>query len=133
MDYSEIGRIGVRYINRVDIPIEYDSGKPIPVRLEDYLLIYPEYPESVFGPVQGYTMQCIAPLPGIMSRATISVATTQPPAPRFGSVIFDIDIGRESEVPQREDEITGPLNSFRNEKNRIISNCLTEKAKALFR
>ncbi len=129
MGYSEIGRIGVRYINRIDIPIVYDSGKPVPVRLEDYLLIYPEYPESVFESVQGYTMQCVATLPSIASRATVNVATTQPPAPRFGSIIFDIDIGRESEVPQREDEISTLLNLIRNEKNRIFSNCLTEKAK----
>jgi uncharacterized protein (TIGR04255 family) len=132
MSYSTIGRIGVRYINRIDIPVEYNSGHPIPFRLEEYLLIYPEYPESVFGPVQGYTLQCITSLPNIASRATINVASAQSPAPRFGSIIFDIDIGRESDVPQREDEISDLLDSFRAEKNRIFADCLTAKAKALF-
>ena len=133
MGYSTIGRIGVRYINRIDIPVEHDSGHPVPIRLEEYLLIYPEYPESVFGSMQGYTIQCITPLHIIESRATINVATAQPPAPRFASIIFDIDIGRESDVPQREDEISGLLDSIRTEKNRIFADCLTEKAKALFR
>jgi uncharacterized protein (TIGR04255 family) len=132
MSYSKIGRIGVRYINRIDIPIEHDSGQPVPIRLEDYLLIHSEYPESVFGSVQGYTMQFVTALPGIASRATINVATTESPAPRFGSIIFDIDIGREAEVPQREDQISSLLDSIRVEKNRIFAGCLTDKAKALF-
>ncbi len=120
MNYSKIGRIGVRYINRLDIPVTHVSGQPLPVRIEDYLLIYPEYPTSVFGSVQGYTMQCVTALPGVASRATINVATTQSPAPRFGSIIFDIDIGRESDVPHREEQISSLLNSIRVEKNRIF-------------
>ena len=77
-------------------------------------------------------MQCITFLPKVAGRATINVATAQPPAPRFGSIIFDIDIGRESDVPQREEEISGLLDSIRTEKNRIFVDCLTDKAKALF-
>jgi len=132
MSYSKIGRIGVRYINRLDVPVGHGSGQPVSVQPRDYLLIYPEYPESAFGSVQDYTMQCVTALPGIASRATISVATTPSPVPHCESIIFDIDIGRETEVPQREDQIFSLLDSIRVEKNRIFADCLTDKAKALF-
>jgi uncharacterized protein (TIGR04255 family) len=132
MGYSTLNRIGVRYINRLDIPIVIESGHPVPFRLEDYILIYPEYPESLFPAVQSYTMQCVAFLVEISSRSTISVATVPSPVPGRIGIVFDIDIAREANVPQREDEISSLLELIRSEKNRLFVSSLTEKAKALF-
>jgi uncharacterized protein (TIGR04255 family) len=132
MKYSTLSRIGVRYINRIDIPVTIADTKIVPIRLEDYLLIYPEFPASVLPPAQDYTMQCITFLPNIECRAAIGVATVPPAVPHHVSIVFDIDLGREVRVPQREDEISEVLDMIRSEKNRIFVSCLTDKAKELF-
>jgi uncharacterized protein (TIGR04255 family) len=132
MKYSTLSRIGVRYINRIDIPVRIADAKVVPIQLEDYLLIYPTFPASVLPPAQGYTMQCITFLPNIECRATIGVATVPPAVPHHLSIVFDIDLGREVQVPQREDEISEVLDMIRSEKNRIFVSCLTDKAKELF-
>jgi uncharacterized protein (TIGR04255 family) len=132
MKYSTLSRIGVRYINRIDIPVTTAEAKIVPIQLKDYLLIYPEFPASILPPALGYTMQCITFLPNIECRATIGVATVPPAVPHHLSVVFDIDLGREVHVPQREDEISEILDLIRSEKNRIFVSCLTDKAKELF-
>jgi uncharacterized protein (TIGR04255 family) len=132
MDYMQIGRIGVRYVNRLDIPFTLEQGTPVPIQMEDYILIHPEYPAGLFPPAQSYSMQAVTLLPDIHSRLTINVATVPSPFPGRTGIIFDIDIGRESEIPQREDEISNILDAIRSEKNRIFLSCLTDKAKALF-
>jgi uncharacterized protein (TIGR04255 family) len=132
MGFSKLNRIGVRYINRLDIPVVFDENNPLPFRMKDYLLIFPEYPAAVFPQALGSTMQCITFLPDIASRATINVATALSPVPHHASLIFDIDIGRETDVPQRKDEISRLLEAIRFQKNRIFASCLTKKAETLF-
>jgi uncharacterized protein (TIGR04255 family) len=132
MGYSTFSRIGVRYINRLDIPSANESGAVAAIRPEEYILIYPEYPEAVIPNIHGFTLQCVAPLPAIDCLATINVSTVQSPVPRHISLVFDIDVGRNANVPQREDEIAGLLEAIRREKNRIFDSCLTKKMKEYF-
>ncbi len=57
--YRPISRIGVRYINRIDIPT--DGARPI--QIEDYLSVFPAYPEpDVLPAISSYTMQLVGPL-----------------------------------------------------------------------
>ena len=81
MGYRELSRVGLRYVNRLDIPVAFEAGAVIPIRPKEYILIYPEYPEAVIPQVHNFTMQCVAPLPSIECTATINVATVQSPVP----------------------------------------------------
>jgi uncharacterized protein (TIGR04255 family) len=50
--HHPISRLGIRYINRIDIPTD---ERPT-VRLQDYLLLHPQFPPLSPGPVFGYIM-----------------------------------------------------------------------------
>lgn len=133
MEYSTLSRIGVRYINRLDIPIVYKDGCPQSLRPEHYVLIYPEYPESAIPQIQSYAMQCVSHLQDIECQVTINVATVPAPVPGHTSIVFDIDIGRDTNIPQRGDEISALMDNIRREKNRLFISCLTDKMKEHFK
>jgi len=132
MGYSTLSRIAVRYVNRIDVPLVDETGAPVAVSAKDYILIHPEYPATAIPQILGFTMQCVAPLEEIECMATINVAATPSPVPNHGSFVFDIDVGRNSNVPQKEDEIASLMELIRHEKNRIFVSCLTNKTKETF-
>jgi uncharacterized protein (TIGR04255 family) len=132
MGYIPLGRLGVRYINRLDIPISQENGVPKPFSLQEYILVQPQYPEEILPALQVFTMQCVFFLQQIECLATINVASVPSPVPRHISFLFDIDIGRNTNIPQKESEIQNLLNSIRVEKNRIFDSCLTAKMKGMF-
>jgi uncharacterized protein (TIGR04255 family) len=41
LGYKKLSRVGVRFLNRIDVPA------PGPIRIEDYLSVYPKYDECV--------------------------------------------------------------------------------------
>ena len=55
---TELSRIGVRYVNRIDIPAQ---NEPF-VRVEDYLNVRVVSPEDLGPPMTTYTMQVVRPL-----------------------------------------------------------------------
>jgi uncharacterized protein (TIGR04255 family) len=130
--YVPITRIGARYINRLDLPM---SGGPIPtvVRMEDYILVRPEYPETLTPYTRGFTLQCVFEVQVPDCSGTITVATVPSPVPGRNGVVFDIDIGKNTDVPQNEEGIQKLLDLIRIEKNRIFEASLTARMKELFR
>lgn len=127
--HKPLSRVGMRYINRIDIP-DPSSGL---IPQNDYLRIWAQSPDTL-GPTLGYSVQCISFLPNISSKIVINSATV--PAsivPGHTSFVLDIDIGRDFEVPQRDDKIVDLLSQMRLEKNRIFESCITDKARELFR
>jgi len=129
--YVPLTRIGVRYINRLDLPIG-EGDLPV-TKLEDYILVRPEYPEALAPATRGFTLQCVFDVQAPDCTGTITVAPVPSPVPRHISVVFDIDIGRNGNVPSNERDINKLMGSIRNEKNRIFDICLTDRMKELFR
>ncbi len=127
--YVRIGRIGVRYVNRIDIPVQASSEV---VRLERYVRIQPQYPESDLPALSAFTMQTVFNLAESRCMAAVNVASVPAPFPQFMSMILDIDIGRNENVPQRRDGIRGLLDTMRNEKNRIFEVSITDTTRELF-
>ena len=126
-----IARIGIRYVNRLDLPM-IDGDLPV-TRMEDYILIRPEYPQPLTRALHGFTLQCVFDVQVPDCVGTITVAPVQSPVPRHNSVVFDIDIGRNASIPQNERDIEELMGLIRIEKNRIFDTCLTDRAKELFR
>jgi uncharacterized protein (TIGR04255 family) len=132
LGHIPLGRLGVRYINRLDIPTFHHDGEVKPFPLQEYILVRPQYPEEILPALQIFTMQCVFFLQAIECMATINVASVPSPLPRHVSFLFDIDIGRNVNVPQKEGDIQTLLCDIRNEKNRIFDSCLTAKMKEMF-
>ena len=125
----QLKRIGLRYINRIDIPL---LGLGEIVRLENYLTIQPQYPEDSFPPLQGFTMQNVFGLANNEGSATITLASVPSPLPMHMGIILDIDVARSQNLPKSQSDIRDLLNIMRHEKNSVFDSCITKATKELF-
>jgi uncharacterized protein (TIGR04255 family) len=124
--YRKISRIGVRFINRVDIP----AGRGEMVKIEDYLRIYPE--ASAIKRMHSYAMQMSGPLEEDNCWLVIHSNLVPSPLVDHISVVLDIDIRRQEDAPQRDDEIWALIDRIRVHKNRIFEESVTDRARELF-
>lgn len=125
---QEISRIGIRYINRIDIPI----GESSKIDIEEYLNFYPK--ECLFTeiPMEDYFIQITKKTPNpLWSTAIIS---TQHPPILIGtiSLLLDIDVFRTQETPLNDTDLLSLLTEARNIKNEIFGMCITRKTEELF-
>ncbi len=128
--YHPITRLGIRYINRIDIPVE---EHPL-IRVEDFLCFYPHIPPVGGGPIFGYIMQSSFPLSEAHWVATITSTIVNPsPVPNRGSLLLDIDVSRTQEISPKEDDVWQLIDEARFIKNAVFEACVTEKARELFR
>jgi uncharacterized protein (TIGR04255 family) len=127
MDYRKISRIGVRYINRIDIPV---SGTI--VEHEQYLNLYPHLPEA-FGNVRGYGVQAQVVLPDIDCMLILNSLSVPSPLLGHAAFIVDQDIANEINPPQSDEAIYELLNRVRTKKNEIFEACITPRARELFK
>ena len=126
LGFNEIEQIGVRYINRLDIPVDMPT-----VTFSEYVNIYPKAPEAL-GPNSSYSMQIQIPLFEEKSMLVLNSAVVKSPIPKHMSLIIDQDIIKNSEVPQNDDSIIEYLNIIHTRKNTIFESCVTDKARELF-
>jgi len=125
--YKKIKRIGVRYINRIDVP----WGGATHVRTEDYLRFNPGMPDS-FPPISAYVMNVVVPGQDECN-LVINSNTIASPLIDHASFILDIDIIRESSPPPQNDkEMWSLIDRIRIYKNEIFESCITDKARELF-
>lgn len=127
--YRRVQRIGVRYINRIDIPCE--AGQKI--QLEDYFTCYPEAPEVTgFPGLARYAMQLILPSGPEGCSLMINGASVPSPLVNHASFLLDLDISKEGDAPQNDDQVWALIDRTRDHKNRAFESCITDRARALF-
>lgn len=129
-----ITRIGVRYINRLDIPREAGRG----VNLENYTNIYPEMPNTfppVDGPTTMFFLQVQVPQPDIKSMVVVNSTPEAPATEYVVSVILDFDLFSErSEEPwdaEDEDTMWEFLETLHERKNDIFEASITDQTRGL--
>jgi uncharacterized protein (TIGR04255 family) len=121
---ATITRVGVRYINRILLPL--------PVDFEDYLATFPRLGSGYPNALAGYFMRIEAPYQEsalAVTQAIDRAGVTDSILP----IILDIEVWRPVEIPASEDD-TGwrALDSLRSIKNGIFFGSLTDKADELF-
>lgn len=121
----KLSRIGVRYINRLDIPLET-------ITVEDYLNVTPRIP--AFGQKVGrsFALQSTQDLEDGRFGVTIQSATVDSPVPAAMSLLLDVDLFSDSDLPMRTDNIATLLAEMRDIKNRIFETSITDQARKLF-
>jgi uncharacterized protein (TIGR04255 family) len=124
--FKTISRIGVRYINRIDIPMLYRH-----VEHETYLNVYPRLPD-IIGQVGGYAVQAVSWFEDIGCKLALNSAVVPAPILDHASFIVDQDIIREIDPPQSEKAIFQLLNQIRTKKNAVFEACVTDRARKLF-
>ena len=125
--YRRIQRIGVRFINRLDLP--FIDGK---IEQADYLTVYPQLPEQI-STFLSYGMQVQIPSPHIAGMLTINTAVVPSFLLGHGAIMFDLDLSIDRDIPQNDDAIYDLLDRIRVEKNRMFELCITDRARDLFR
>ena len=124
-----IARIGVRYINRIDIPLTADG----PLNIEDYLEFVPSVAAITDRPMLGYLMQVGIPTYDPRWSATITTtALGDAQIPAHASIILDIDVARTTDIPQNEKLFWPMIDQAQLIKNDIFERCIKEPARKLF-
>jgi uncharacterized protein (TIGR04255 family) len=123
----ELSRIGVRYVNRIDIPVQ--RGEIIDV--DKYLNLRPNAP-NLGGPMSAFTVQINRPLGVDDCQLLLTSATVPSPLLGFASFLLDLDVSRESNLPWRPEDVMDLLDLMRGHKNQIFESCVTDEARKLF-
>jgi uncharacterized protein (TIGR04255 family) len=121
----ELTRIGMRYINRIDVLLERAD-------VSDYLNVWPLIPEIGTTIGHSYALQSTRELVGKNMAVTLQSATVDSPVPKAISFALDIDLFRTVDVPRRPEMIMHVLTSMRDAKNMIFEASITDKARELF-
>jgi uncharacterized protein (TIGR04255 family) len=127
--HHSIERLGIRFINRIDIP---NAAEPV-VHLEQYLRFHPQVTTITPAPLLGYVMQVVVPTFDPAWTATVT-STILPiaPIPNHTSIILDIDIFRTAKIPNKVDDLWAAVDEGRALKNDIFERCITDHSRKLF-
>jgi uncharacterized protein (TIGR04255 family) len=126
----KISRIGVRYINRIDIPQREKTDLIDPKQFVTIGLDIPEIGPS--HTIENYTLQVRKKLGVDDLEVVINTGLVDPPVPKSISILLDIDLSTTIDIPRREDQLWEKMDVMRNHKNAIFEACITDDARALF-
>jgi uncharacterized protein (TIGR04255 family) len=125
--YRPIQRIGLRYINRIDLePNEKDV-----VEYENYLNLRINLPET-FPPITGYELGFQSDLEHIKCGIRVQSGTVPPAVPGKMSFSLDIDVWRQVDVPQKDEDVLRLLGEMRKAKNELFETFIKDEARRLF-
>ncbi|MGO9485157.1 MAG: TIGR04255 family protein [Rhodomicrobium sp.] len=126
--HHAVARIGVRTINRIDVPVD----NKVQISLQTYLNFYPRTPALSSTPMLGYMMQVILSTSTPKWTATVtSTLISPPPLLNHTSLLLDIDIFRTEEIPSNDTELWEVIEQARAIKNDIFERCITNETRKL--
>lgn len=120
-------RVGVRYINRLDIPGPADTR----LDLNEYLNVAVQRPIVLDGLLLESTASVRVELANSAYSAILTVATAPPALIDHAAVLVDLDVYAEVDLPRRDDDMWAKLSEIRELKNRIFESCITDRTREL--
>jgi uncharacterized protein (TIGR04255 family) len=125
--WREISRIGVRYINRIDIPFS-STGL---TELQDYFGFNIDVPETL-GPLMNFAMNAEIRLTEKAIKVVINHGATPSPLVQTNSFLLDLDLAIEQALPTSERALWEAIEGLRSVKNLAFEACITDKTRELF-
>jgi|GEM_PF-884007 len=125
--YRKVQRIGVRYINRIDLQQDADGI----VNYENYLNLRINLPEK-FPSISRYDVAFQFGIEEIKCGATVRSGIVPPAVPGSTSFILDLDVFRMVDVPQQDRDIYRLLGKMRDAKNELFETFITDAAREIF-
>lgn len=122
---TAVTRLGVRYINRLDLPA--------PADLKRYLRVYPEVPATFSQGPSGLLMQLTIPQKDLPGHLILTEALAEPGSHNQVCILLDFDIYRDQDVPEAEEDLWRFFETLRRRKNAAFEASVTDQAKELFR
>jgi uncharacterized protein (TIGR04255 family) len=121
-------RIGVRYVNRIDVP-------SASIEIKDYLRTAVDVSPYLPQAVAGYFLQVVVPVSRFDASATITSTLVPPSAENMTSLILDIDTWRITEISlgstEGNDSLREQLESLRVVKNYVFESCITDATRGV--
>jgi uncharacterized protein (TIGR04255 family) len=125
---QDINRIGIRYINRIDIPtVELKN-----INVADYLNFYANVPVFPENPMTEYFIQITKPTSNPLWTANIASFIHQPVLLGKTSLVLDVDIYSTDKLPLNDEQLMSRLFEARELKNQVFKQCITVKTEELF-
>lgn len=124
--HTKVDRIGVRYINRIDVPSENDM-----FRFEDYLTINIGIPTE-WEVIQNYGWRFERLFPESGLRAIVQSAIMPAELPGCGAVLLDVDVATSGEIFSKLGDMKNTMVALRELKNKIFETAITDKARIRF-
>ena len=127
LEPKSIGRLAVRYINRIELPLPIE-------KFDDYILTVPQIAEGVPQGISELFCRMVLPSPEHGVSATVTSTFERPE--KDGAIlpyIFDIDAFVPVDLEPMSNEIWPTFEKLRDYKNEIFFLSMTEKSKELFR
>lgn len=136
-ELTEVARVALRYINRIDIPTDVPTEDS--VKLDNYLKIYPEVPDD--WPtgllLQNFFMQVQAWQEDLNCNLIVNQAPGRPPGPGIVSIRLDFDLFKERyEEPwliDNEEEIWRFLEKLHERKNELFETSIKDATRRLIK
>ncbi|HYM10161.1 MAG TPA: TIGR04255 family protein [Bryobacterales bacterium] len=122
-----ISRVGVRYINKIDIPAG-GAG----VDLKHYFRTYPEIAPELPQQMTNYFMRLEVAQREPEGMVVIHQANVPPPAANTVSILLDIDVSV-ADVKLDEDVAWERVEKLRHSKNRVFESCITDRVRELIK
>jgi uncharacterized protein (TIGR04255 family) len=127
LGFRSMNRLGVRFINRLDVPMRADGL----VYEEEYVSLRIAAPDML-GPFLASALQAKFQATDIGCTINLNAGILDSPLAGHISILLDIDVSRERNVPSKDDEMLDLLDKIRVRKNEVFEACVTDKARALF-
>ena len=122
---TAVTRIGLRYLNRVEIPVP-----PEGLDFANYFLTAPEIAPGISQQLPNFYMRLV--VIDTKGRGTAIITETvdrNAPSPNVFPLIFDVDVFREGAYDPDSEQIWDVLEELRTLKNEIFTLSFTDKAK----
>jgi len=126
-EFAKIERLGVRYVNRIDVPFDENGA----VYIEKYLTVFPQVPAELGNIGEGLA-RVVIPTPYDKWIAQIIVTNMESPLVGHISFLLDIDLFRTESIPQNKSKVFQLFEQTQVIKNEIFKKCVTPACEELF-
>lgn len=126
---KSISRIGIRFINRIDIP---KKNRKL-IEEADYLNIYPQVPKKKFPPLFEWSIHTVSKVDDSRSLSVNSYTYNEEILIDHVSIILDLDVFQVENLPINEKSLYNELNKFRDTKNKFFEMMITPECRRLFK
>lgn len=129
LGYRRVNRIGLRYINRIDVP-HTTSGAGADIR--NYLNVYPHAPNSMLESLLASQVRFEYTEPNTGAAVVLTSGTVEPVLIDHVSFLLDIDVVVQRDIPIKRDDLIENISTLRAIKNDVFETLITDASRRLF-
>lgn len=122
---ERIRTLGVRYVNRLDLP------KPV-ANLKDWLLTGPDVAAGMSQTLRGFAMQLTIPQPDLKDTVVaLREAVVAPAVPSVVSIVLDIDVRRRVDLSVSSDTLWAVVQELHDRENLVFERSITDRVREI--